>query len=161
MKNFNTKQLLNRVEKEIEKEDTILTQTRYRKDNGYLAYYGYGWYKMGMTNNPERRERELNIYHFGDVKILTSVKVAGKGVIKAEKKLIQAFKSSGARTKGEFVFIPSEDPEVVAKKYKELMGATVKKLSKNTQKDTRKTNNILKKNGYEPIETDVSLIISK
>jgi hypothetical protein len=77
MKRFNTEKLLNRVQCN---RDTVLKKTRYRKENSYLAYYGYGWYKMGMTNNPQRREKELNIYHFGDVKILTSVKIEGEGV---------------------------------------------------------------------------------
>ena len=94
MKRFNTEKLLNRVQCN---RDTVLKKTRYRKENSYLAYYGYGWYKMGMTNNPQRREKELNIYHFGDVKILTSVKIEGEGVFTAEKELIKAFKDSGAR----------------------------------------------------------------
>jgi hypothetical protein len=116
---------------------------------------------MGMTNNPQRRERELNIYHFGDVKILTSVKIEGEGVFTAEKELIKAFKDSGARTKGEFVYIPSVDPEVVAMKYEELMTSTVKTLRKNTFNSVRKTNNVLRKQGHDTIKADVSLTISK
>ena len=140
---------------------TILKKTTYRKENSYLAYYGYGWYKMGMTNNPKRREKELNIYHFSRVKIIATVKLEGEGVFTAEKELIKTFKDSGARTKGEFVFIPSEDPEIVAKKYKELMGNTVKNLRKNTFDNVRKTNNVLRKNGHAPITSDVTLAISK
>ena len=130
MKRFNTEKLLNRVQCN---RDTVLKKTRYRKENSYLAYYGYGWYKMGMTNNPQRREKELNIYHF----------------------------DSGARTKGEFVYIPSVDPEVVAMKYEELMTSTVKTLRKNTFNSVRKTNNVLRKQGHETIKADVSLTISK
>ena len=158
MKRFNTEKLLNRVQCN---RDTVLKKTRYRKENSYLAYYGYGWYKMGMTNNPQRREKELNIYQFGDVKILTSVKIEGEGVFTAEKELIKAFKDSGARTKGEFVYIPSVDPEVVAMKYEELMTSTVKTLRKNTFNSVRKTNNVLRKQGHDTIKADVSLTISK
>ena len=40
MKKFNTEKLLNRVQCN---RDTVLKKTRYRKENSYLAYYGYGW----------------------------------------------------------------------------------------------------------------------
>jgi hypothetical protein len=150
------------INKIINNRDTVLKRTTFRIGLvNYLAFYGYGWYKMGLTNNPERREKELNIYHFSEVKIIATIKVEGEGVFTAEKELIKVFKDSGARTKGEFVYIPSVDPEVVAKKYQEIMINTVKKLRKNTFNSMRKTNNILRKNGYETIKADVSLTISK
>jgi hypothetical protein len=150
------------INKIINNRDTVLKRTTFRIGLvNYLAFYGYGWYKMGLTNNPERREKELNIYHFSEVKIISTIKVEGEGVFTAEKELIKVFKDSGARTKGEFVYIPSVDPEVVAKKYQEIMINTVKKLRKNTFNSMRKTNNILRKNGYETIKADVSLTISK
>ena len=94
-------------------------------------------------------------------KIISTIKVEGQGVFTAEKELIKVFKDSGAKTKGEFVYIPSVEPEVVAKKYQEIMINTVKKLRKNTFNSMRKTNNVLRKNGYDTIKADVSLTISK
>ena len=150
------------INKIINNRDTVLKTTTFRIGlANYLAFYGYGWYKMGITNNPERREKELNIYHFSEVKIIATIKVEGEGVFTAEKELIKVFKDSGAKTKGEFVYIPSVAPEVVAKKYQEIMINTVKKLRKNTFNSMRKTNNVLRKNGYDTIETDVSLTIGK
>ena len=138
------------INKIINNRDTVLKRTTFRIGlANYLAFYGYGWYKMGITNNPERREKELNIYHFSEVKIIATIKVEGEGVFTAEKELIKVFKDSGAKTKGEFVYIPSVAPEVVAKKYQEIMINTVKKLRKNTFNSMRKTNNVLRKNGYD------------
>jgi|TARA_A100000172_G_scaffold77530_1_gene62051 hypothetical protein len=150
------------INKIINNRDTVLKRTTFRIGlANYLAFYGYGWYKMGITNNPERREKELNIYHFSEVKIIATIKVEGEGVFTAEKELIKVFKDSGAKTKGEFVYIPSVAPEVVAKKYQEIMINTVKKLRKNTFNSMRKTNNVLRKNGYDTIKADVSLTIGK
>ena len=60
--------LLKRV---LYNRDKVLnTTTREHKLYGYLAHYGYGWYKMGVSNNPSRREKELHIHHFGNVYVI-------------------------------------------------------------------------------------------
>ena len=69
------------INKIVNNRNTVLKKTTYRSGlENYLAFYGYGWYKMGITNNPERREKELNIYHFSQVKIISTIKVEGQGV---------------------------------------------------------------------------------
>jgi len=156
---FNTEELLTRIK--YERNTIIKNNIRYRKENSYLAYYGYNWYKMGMTNNIERREKELNMYHFSGVKIIAHLEIEGAGVFTAEKELVNAFKDKGARTKGEFVFIPKATPEEVSSKYKELLIDTIKTLRKNTFNNVRKTNNILRRNGHTPIKAEVTLRVSK
>ena len=151
--------LLKRV---LYNRDKVLNTTaREHELYGYLAHYGYGWYKMGISNNPSRREKELHIHHFGSVKILATVSLQGSGIFTLEKESLKAYKDEKLIVRGEFVYIPTVDPEVVAQRYVENVKNTVKTLRKNTFNNVRKTNNILRKNGHAPIKADVTLSISK